>query len=929
MKFSEFAGACEELEKQPSKLKKVAVIAELLKKSGEDLYMVTTLLQGRVFPSFDEREVGLAAQSLEKIIAQATGFSSDETKKRFSKIGDFGLVAEELAGKKKQRTLLAKPLTVRKVFENLQKTAGIDGKGSQERKFALVAELLSAATPVEAKYITRATIGDLRIGVAEGTIRDAIARAFLKTDTDEDRKAAFSAVEWAWFLRPDYGEIAEIARDRGLAGLEKVRVEVGKPYHVLLAERSPGLKEAIESFEHPALEFKYDGARCVSGDTPVYVKLRGMTSIEDVNVGDYVLTHTGHYRRVIANKRRIVDNNERIFVLQSFLGNEFKITEKHSILVSVDGKNMWMPIEDVPDGAELVFPVPKIYPAIYPKKIMTLESIDGYRKTFRLNRNFYRFLGFWIGDGYTNTINKTYRIGLMFNGKTELGLLDEYKKIAAKEFGIKNLCESDLRGARCLYWTDRPLQLWLSENFRHGERIGWKGKNLPEWFWNVSRENFVSFMKGWEEADGHEDDIGRKSIITKERNLASFAQLIGLKHGIIMGVRRLSINGGTYYKIIIPKGKKHARISGSKLFIKILKKKELNRTGRNRDIYPYSRVFNIQVEGDESYCSNFVTMHNCTIHKKGERIWLFTRRLENITKQFPELREMVAKAVSAEECIIEGEMLGFNKATGKPMPFQFLSQRIKRKYDIESMAKEIPIQVNLFEIVYLDGRELFDEPLHERWKKLKSIIKPIKGKFQLAEHLETKDLREAERFYKQSLAASQEGLIVKNMDAPYQPGRRVAGGWLKVKPVMETLDLAIVGATWGTGKRAGWFGSLLLGARDAETGKFLKCGMIGTGIKEKKGEVEEGESEDMTFEELTKLLKPDIIGKKGNDVVLRPNVIVEVAYEEIQESQTYDSGVALRFPRVLKFRPDKALDEVDSVDRLKSLYDQQKGKIRG
>ena len=592
MKFMEFADGCDELAKVPSKLKKADIIAELLKKSGDDLCMIATLLQGRVFPSFDEREVGIAAQSMEKIIAQATGFPHDEIRKRFSKIGDFGLVAEELVGKKKQRTLLSSPLTVKKVFDNLRKVAEVEGKGSQERKFALVAELIAAAKPLEAKYIVRVTIGDLRIGVAEGILRDAIAKAFLLEQPAQDRhetqnegdlmqmkKAAVSAVEWAWFLRPDYGEVAEIARDKGISGLKNAKVQLGKPYHVLLAERSPGLKEALESFDKVALEFKYDGARII-------------------------------------------------------------------------------------------------------------------------------------------------------------------------------------------------------------------------------------------------------------------------------------------------------------------------------------------------------------IHKKGSRHWVFTRRLENITRQFPELKEMITKSVSADECIIEGEMLGFNKSTGKPMPFQSLSQRIKRKYDIERMAKEIPVQVNLFEIVYLDGKELFDEPLHERWKKLKSIIKPVKGKFQLAEHIETRDLKEAEKFYKESLAASQEGLIVKNLDAAYLPGRRVAGGWLKVKPVMETLDLAIVGATWGTGKRAGWFGSLLLGCRDAN-GNFLRCGMIGTGIKEKKGKAVEGESEDVTFEQLTKLLKPKIIEQHGSEVRLKPDVLVEVAYEEIQESSNYESGYALRFPRVLKFRPDRSVDECDTVDRIKRLYGQQKGKIRG
>jgi len=575
MKYAELAEVYEELERTPAKLKKADIIASLLKKaSPEELYMIALLMQGRVFPSYDEREIGIASQSMGKIISQATGFSHDAVGQLFRKAGDFGLVAEELIARKKQRTLLERPLAVEKVFGNLQKIAGIEGKGSQERKFGLVAELVSSAKPREAKYIVRTVVGDLRVGVAEGALRDAIAKAFLDTETMELKKESASAVEWAWFLRPDYGEIARVAKERGIAGLRRIGVQLGTPYHVLLAERSPGLKDALESFERPALEFKYDGARII-------------------------------------------------------------------------------------------------------------------------------------------------------------------------------------------------------------------------------------------------------------------------------------------------------------------------------------------------------------IHKKGDKLWLYTRRLENITRQFPELHDFVRRGVSARDCIIEGEMLGFEKKTGKPMPFQFLSQRIKRKYDIEKIAGEIPVQVNLFEIVYLNGRELFDLPLNERWSLLKGIIKPIRGKFQLAEHLETKDLKEAEKFYKESLAASQEGLIVKNLDAKYHPGRRVAGGWLKVKPVMETLDLAIIGATWGTGKRAGWFGSLLLGCRDPESGKFLRCGMIGTGIKEKKEQ-----ETDITFEELTKVLKPNIIGQNGSEVVLKPDMLVEVAYEEIQKSPDYGSGVALRFPRVVKFRPDRSVDECDTLDRIMRLYEMQKGKNR-
>ena len=307
------------------------------------------------------------------------------------------------------------------------------------------------------------------------------------------------------------------------------------------------------------------------------------------------------------------------------------------------------------------------------------------------------------------------------------------------------------------------------------------------------------------------------------------------------------------------------------------------------------------------------------IHKKGHEIWLYTRRLENVTKQFPEVVEQSRKRIKARECIIEGEMVGFDSRTGKPLPFQSLSQRIKRKYDIHDIAKKIPVQVNLFDITYLEGRVLFDMPFRERREKLESVVDQLKGKFQLAKQLVTNDVKKAESFYQESLEAGQEGLIIKNLDASYQPGRRV-GFWLKVKPTMENLDLAIIGATWGTGKRAGWLGSLVLGARDTESGDFAECGMIGTGIKEK------DDKEGITFSELTRLLRPNIEEEKGNKVTIRPNVVVEVAYEEIQKSPNYSSGYALRFPRVVRIRIDKGPDETDTLERLSKLYHLQRGR---
>jgi len=306
------------------------------------------------------------------------------------------------------------------------------------------------------------------------------------------------------------------------------------------------------------------------------------------------------------------------------------------------------------------------------------------------------------------------------------------------------------------------------------------------------------------------------------------------------------------------------------------------------------------------------------IHKKGDQVWLFTRRLDEVTKQFPDIVKYVKENIKAKTCIIEGESIGINPKNGKPLPFQTLSQRIHRKYDIEKMAKKIPVDVKLFDAIYVDGETFFRKPFRERRRELEKIVKVVPGKFGLSKQLITKDMKNAEEFYKKALQNNQEGVMVKNLDALYHPGRRVVGGWLKVKPVMENLDLAIIGAVWGMGKRAGWLSSFILGCRDSKDEKFLECGMIGTGIKEK-------EEHGISFVELTKILKPYIIGEKGNKVKIKPKLVIEVAYEEIQKSPNYDSGFALRFPRLVRMRNDKGLSEVDTTKRIGKLYLQQRG----
>ncbi len=564
MLYSDLAEVYSSLEKTAKKLEKAEIISKLLKKTeAKSLESVVLLLNGRVFPGWSQKELGVANQIMIKAIAKAFGLKDEEVVKAFNKSGDLGLTAEQLAHSKKQKSLASKRLSVEDVFYGLQQIASESGKGSQEKKLGNITNLLSSASPLEAKYIVRTVLEQLRVGIAEGIIRNAIAKAF---------EVSPKTVENSWFLNPDYGYIATLAKEKGEKGLKKVEIRVGMPIMVSLAEKAPDLKSALEEAKNPALETKYDGAR----------------------------------------------------------------------------------IE---------------------------------------------------------------------------------------------------------------------------------------------------------------------------------------------------------------------------------------------------------------------------IHKNGNDISLFTRRLENVTKQFPDLVELAKKAVKAKECIIDGECIGINPKTGKSVPFQVLSQRIHRKYDIEKATKEIPIQMNVFDIVYLDGKLLFDRTLKERREILEKTIKIIPEKFQLASQLVTKDLKKAEEFYKKALALGEEGLIVKNLDALYQPGRRVAGGWYKVKPTLENLDLVIIGAIWGTGRRAGWMGSLILGCRDPDTGKFLECGMLGTGIKEKKTV-----PGDVTFEQMTKSLKPYVESEKGNEIKIKPKIVIEVASEEIQKSPNYPSGFALRFPRFIRIREDKSPEEADTLERIKALYEIQRGR---
>jgi DNA ligase-1 len=568
MEYSILADTYEELEKTSSKLEKTRVLSELfLKTPSAKLPRTVLLAAGRVFPAYSESELGIATQMMIKAISKATGFSSKDVEMKFKKTGDLGLAAENCIKLRKQIVLLKRKLTVDNVFDNLQKLAFVTGGGSQERKLNLIAELLTSAQPKESRYIVRTILQELRIGVAEGIIRDAIVKAFLIKEgmSKEEKNKMVEAVEYAWDILSDFGEVAKITKEKGINGLKKVKVCLGRPIQVMLGEKAKSIEEVIKGFDKVAAEYKYDGMRV-------------------------------------------------------------------------------------------------------------------------------------------------------------------------------------------------------------------------------------------------------------------------------------------------------------------------------------------------------------QISKKGDKIWVFTRRLEDVTKQFPDIVKLCKKGLKAKECIVEGEALGIDLKTKSPLPFQVLSQRIHRKYDIEKIVKEIPVQVYLFDIVYLAGRTLFNKSFKERRKILEGVVNVIPKNFELAKQLVTDDVKEAEKFYQEALNAKQEGLFLKVLDSKYVFGRHV-GGWYKIKPIMETLDLVIVGATWGVGSRARWLSSYVLACRDPDTGKFLPCGMMGTGLTEEQ------------FQSITDRLKKLIIGEKGRTVMLKPEVVVEVAYQEIQKSPNYESGYALRFPRLIRIREDKGPDDVDIIERVSNLFKTQ--GIRG
>jgi DNA ligase-1 len=297
------------------------------------------------------------------------------------------------------------------------------------------------------------------------------------------------------------------------------------------------------------------------------------------------------------------------------------------------------------------------------------------------------------------------------------------------------------------------------------------------------------------------------------------------------------------------------------------------------------------------------------IHIKSGRkpeVRLYSRRLNDDTAAMPDIVGALAKAWKGGDAIVEGEAVAFDPKLEKKQPFQSVLMRLGRVHGIEEKAREIPLVLYLFELVYHDGEDLMTRPQSERRALLRKLFR-MTERVKLTESIESDSIEDEERFFREAIKAGHEGLMAKDPDATYTPGRR-AENWMKLKPAFETLDVVVVGGIWGSGRRRGTLSSLVVAIRDKD--EFKTVGKVGTGFTEE------------TLRYLTGRLEPNIITTRGRNVEIEPSMVIEVDFQDIQKTNRYEAGYALRIPRFKRERTDKSTREADNLDRLVRLYKQ-------
>ena len=287
-------------------------------------------------------------------------------------------------------------------------------------------------------------------------------------------------------------------------------------------------------------------------------------------------------------------------------------------------------------------------------------------------------------------------------------------------------------------------------------------------------------------------------------------------------------------------------------------------------------------------------------HKKGDLVRVYSRLLNDVTPAVPEVVAAV-RGVPLDEVILDGEAIAL-RPDGAPLPFQLTMRRFGRKLDVAKLQAELPLTAFFFDILYADGAALLDQPYAQRFTTLAAAV----HERHRVPRLVTADATAAAAFFAQAIAAGHEGLMAKSLTASYDAGARGAA-WLKVKPA-NTLDLVVLAAEWGHGRRHGWLSNLHLGARDPSAGGFV---MLGKTFK--------GMTDEMLEWQTAELLARET-HRDAYVVYVRPELVVEVAFNGVQASSQYGGGVALRFARVVRYRPDKGPDQADTIDAVRQLH---------
>jgi DNA ligase 1 len=287
------------------------------------------------------------------------------------------------------------------------------------------------------------------------------------------------------------------------------------------------------------------------------------------------------------------------------------------------------------------------------------------------------------------------------------------------------------------------------------------------------------------------------------------------------------------------------------------------------------------------------------VHRAGDRVAIYTRNLNDVTERLPEVVESVL-AMHAQELILDGEVIAL-AADGRPREFQDTMRRFGRRLDVDALRAELPLTPWYFDVLLHDGMETLDEPLARRLERLDRLAPPDA----LVPRLVTADVAQAERFQQGALDRGHEGVLVKSLQASYAAGRR-GSAWVKVKTA-RTLDLVVIAVEWGSGRRQGWLSNLHLAARDPETGGFV---MLGKTFKGMTDELLEWQTRELLARETH---------REGHVVHVRPELVVEIAFNEVQRSTQYPGGVALRFARVKGYRPDKRVEEADTIGAVRAF----------